>query len=146
MISKKTTNPIIFDTTFKINKDVIQIYVEKIKTECKFLQHFEFIFTVNGSTHRSITDFSLVQLYQILKNIQQSIETLIVDIVSKLDSNTTIKLEFEADGKDESEKNYKTNCYQYYINRLANKYCKIHDVNCCYYKYGYNHFLTFTRR
>lgn len=146
MITKKTTNLIVFDTTFKIKDQIIQIYVEKLKTCCDAFDHLEFIFTVNGSTHKSLTDFSLVELYQILKNIQKSIETLVIDIVDNVRKGTTVKLEFEADGKDSDEKSYKNNCYQYYVKRLAEKCSNQYNVDCLYYKYQYNHFLTFNKK
>ena len=146
MITKKTDNPIVFDTTFKQKNQVIQIYVEKLKTNCDVFDHLEFIFTVNGSTHKSLIDFSLVDLYQILKHIQKSIETLVVNISNKVRQGTTVKLEFETDGKDNDEKSYKNNCYQYYIKRLAEKCSIQYNVDCLYYKYQYNHFLTFNKK
>lgn len=146
MLNKKTTNPIIFENTFKINNNVIQIYIEKIKTDDSNTEHLEFIFTVNGSTHKSLNDFSLVELYKILKNIQSSIEQMVENVVKNLKTLDFIKLEFEADGKDISEISNKNNCYQYYIRQLATRCCKKYNIHCDYQNINNSHFLLFREK
>ena len=97
-----------------VGKNKVEIFTERVESECLFLRKYEFAFEVNGKTDKT-KDFNIADLYNILKVVQKSLFEFIDDIMSK---NSNCQLIIESEGNNAADKE---ELYEYQLARLASK-------------------------
>ena len=115
----------------------MEIFIEKLDSNCVFLPRFEFIFRINGSTDKKM-DLWIPDLYKILVAVQKSLLEFAQESIHTYNS---FQLEFEAEGNNSKEKD---ELYDYQLTRLSNKFTE-GNVICTHCNMDGIHLLNFSK-
>ena len=134
---------LLFEKNVNLGNSILTICVEKLESNCLYINLTEFMFKVNDSTHKDKVNLFYSDMYKLFRLVHSSLEEYINDYVIKnIKNNIVYKIEFEADGVDNKEKKYKNNCYEFYLKRICEKFSS-DNILCSYSKSGNLHYLTF---
>jgi hypothetical protein len=140
----KSKNNIDFYVSEMIGRNKVEVFTERMKTESKELEKYEFIFKINDSTSKEISLF-ISDLYKLFGIVQKSLISYIENsLLPKVHNEKNIQLVVEAEGKTQQEIDYKTKLYNYHLDRLSKHYTDFIPGLVCKHTYeGITHNLMF---
>jgi hypothetical protein len=129
-----------------IGNNKVEFFTEKVESACKFIEKYEFFFRIEESTTKKF-NFFIRDLHQIYTLIQDSILSLIDDVIIKnINNDKVYQLIIEAESADKKELELKQKVYDYHFERLAKSYTdKDSGIYCHHTKDGYIHTLNFMK-
>lgn len=127
-----------------IGRNKVEVFTEKLTSENKELEKYEFIFKINDSTLKE-TSLFISDLYKLFVVVQKSLISYIENtLIPKVQNEINVLLMVEAEGKTQQEIDYKTKLYNYHFDRLSNHYTDFFPGLVCKHTYeGITHNLLF---